>query len=66
MDKWEKLRHYMKADIAHAVSYSSDRQYEHGVSKRYLKYMENLDKEEQEYIVSKLENFDDNDIQGLS
>lgn len=47
MDKWETLRNLMKADISHAVHYSSDRDYEHGVTKRYLKYMDELDVREQ-------------------
>ena len=43
LDKWEKLRNLIKADISHAVHYSSDKNFEHNVSLRYLKYMEELD-----------------------
>lgn len=43
LDKWEQLRSLMKADISHAVHYSSDKDYEHGVTKRYLRMMDELD-----------------------
>lgn len=46
LDKWEFLRNIMKADISHAVHYSSDRNYEHGVTQRYLDCMERLDRQE--------------------
>jgi len=46
MNKWETLRELMKADISHAVHYSSDRNYEHGVTQRYLQIMDDLDKKE--------------------
>lgn len=43
LDKWESLRCLMKADIAHNVHYSHDKNYEHCVTERYLKYMDELD-----------------------
>lgn len=46
MNKWERLRKLMKADISHAAHYSSDRNYEHGVTQRYLMIMDDLDKKE--------------------
>ena len=46
LDKWESLRNLLKADIAHNVSYSSDKNWEHGVTKRYLNYMDELDERE--------------------
>jgi hypothetical protein len=48
-DKWESLRNMISGDIAWAVHYSSDKLYEHGVSLRYLKYMEQFDIEENWY-----------------
>lgn len=68
MDKWEKLKHYIKADISHAVHYSHDKLFEHNVSLRYLKYIEALEKEEQEYLAAKIEKAKEimNDLQGLS
>lgn len=72
MDKWEKLKHYIQADISHAVHYSHDKLYEHNVSLRYLKYIEALEKEEQEHLASKIEKAKQihkemmNDLQGLS
>jgi hypothetical protein len=46
MNKWEELKKLMKADISHAVHYSSDKNYEHGVTQRYLEMMEQLEKQE--------------------
>ena len=46
MNKWETLRLLMKADISHAVHYSADKNYEHMVTERYLKYMDELDEKE--------------------
>lgn len=46
MDKWETLRELMKVDISHAVHYSSDKNYEHGVTQRYLEIMDQLDEKE--------------------
>ena len=48
-DKWESLRNLINGDIAWDVHYSSDKLFEHGVSLRYLKYMESLDIEENWY-----------------
>ena len=48
MDKWEELKLLLKADISHVVHYSNDKYYEHGVTKRYLEYMEYLEKKEAE------------------
>lgn len=48
MDKWNELKLLMKADISHAVHYSNDKYYEHGVTKRYLEMMEQLEKKEAE------------------
>lgn len=38
----------MKAEISHTVHYSSDKNYEHGLTKRYLSYMDELDKREEQ------------------
>ena len=46
MNKWETLKKLMKADISHAVHYSSDKNYEHSVTQRYLRIMDDLDKKE--------------------
>lgn len=72
MDKWEKLKHYINADISHAVHHSHDKLFEHNVSLRYKKYMEDLEKEEKEYLAAKIEKAKElhkemmNDLQGLS
>lgn len=46
LDKWEELKLLMKADIAHNVHYSHDKNYEHQVTERYLKHMEYLENKE--------------------
>ena len=51
LDKWESLRNLLKADIAHNVSYSSDKNWEHGVTKRYLNYMDELDEREKKHHI---------------
>ena len=51
-DKWESLRNLLTADMSHAVHYSSDKDYEHGVTKRYLKYMDELDERERKEKIS--------------
>ena len=53
LDKWESLRNLLKADIAHNVSYSSDKNWEHGVTKRYLNYMDELDERKQKELEEK-------------
>ncbi len=60
MDKWEELKLLMKADISHAVHYSSDKNYEHGVTKRYLEMMEDLEKKEKEtgFLFTDVPDFD--------
>jgi hypothetical protein len=51
MDKWEELKLLMKADISHAVHYSNDKRYEHNVTERYLKYMDELDVREKKHHI---------------
>ena len=46
MNKWEELRLLMKADISHAVHYSHDKRFEHSVTERHLRYMDELDENE--------------------
>lgn len=46
MDKWEELKKLMMADLSYTVHYSSDRNYEHSVTQRYLGHMEQLEKRE--------------------
>lgn len=60
MDKWEQLKLLMKADISHAVQYSSDKNYEHGVTKRYLDMMEQLEKREKDkgFLYTDVPDFD--------
>ena len=48
MDKWEELKLLMKADIAHAVHYSHDKNYEHSVTLRHLDMVEQLEKREKD------------------
>lgn len=49
VDKWEKIKLLINADIAHAVHYSSDKLFEHNVSLRYKNYMEAIEIEENWY-----------------
>ena len=46
MDKWEALRHLLKAELSHVVHYSHDKRFEHSVTERYLRYMDELDAKE--------------------
>lgn len=46
VNKWQSLRNLMKADISYDVHYSSDKDYEHNVTKRYLRYMDELEERE--------------------
>ena len=46
MDKWKKLRMMIEADISYTMNYSSDKNYEHGTSKRILGFMDQIDKQE--------------------
>ena len=43
MNKWDELRKLLKADMSFAVHYSHDKRFEHSVTERYLKYMDELD-----------------------
>ena len=45
-DKWDALRNLMKAELSHVVHYSHDKRYEHSVTERYLRYMDELDAKE--------------------
>ena len=45
-DKWTALRNLMKAELSHVVHYSHDKRYEHSVTERYLRYMDELDAKE--------------------
>jgi hypothetical protein len=60
VNKWEELKKLMKADISHAVHYSSDKRYEHGVTQRYLDMMEQLEKREKEggFLFTDVPDFD--------
>jgi len=60
MNKWEELRKLLKADISHVVHYSNDKYYEHGVTKRYLEYMDYLEKKEEEkgFLFTDIPDFD--------
>jgi hypothetical protein len=60
MNKWEELRKLLKADISHVVHYSNDKYYEHGVTKRYLEYMDYLEKKEKEkgFLFTDIPDFD--------
>lgn len=62
LDKWESLRNLMKSEIAHTVHYSSDKRYEHELTERYLKYMDELDerdkKENKGFLFTDVPEFD--------
>ena len=47
MDKWQKLKMMINADLSYTVHYSSDKNYEHGTTKRVLGFMEQLEKQEE-------------------
>lgn len=51
LDKWNTLRSLMQADIAHNVHYSSDKDYEHCVTIRYLKYMDELEERDRKELI---------------
>ena len=51
MDKWEELRLLMKADMSHAVHYSHDKRFEHSVTERHLRYMDELDEKEKKHHI---------------
>ena len=51
MDKWEALRNLMKAELSHVVHYSHDKRFEHSVTERYLKYMDELDEREKKHHI---------------
>ena len=77
MDKWEELKLLLKADISHVVHYSNDKYYEHGVTKRYLEIMDQLDEREKRsekpFLFTDIPEFDKStwkrmmdELQGLS
>jgi|LakMenE18May11ns_1017448.scaffolds.fasta_scaffold9337782_3 hypothetical protein len=48
MDKWEKLKSLIEADLSWMVHYSHDKKFDGMMSERYLKLMRNLEQEENE------------------
>ena len=51
LDKWTSLRNLMKAEMSHVVHYSHDKRYEHSVTERYLKYMDELDERDKNHHI---------------
>jgi hypothetical protein len=46
MDKWEKLKSLIEADLSWMVHYSHDKKFDGMMSERYLKLMNKLEQEE--------------------
>jgi len=46
MDKWDKLKSLLEADLSWPVHYSSDRNFEKGQMLRFKEWMEYLEREE--------------------
>lgn len=61
-DKWTSLRNLMKAELSHVVHYSHDKRFEHSVTERYLKYMDELDerdkKNKEGFLFTDIPDFD--------
>ena len=62
MDKWDALRNLLKADMSHVVHYSHDKRFEHSVTERYLRYMDELDerdkKQKEGFLFTGVPDFD--------
>ena len=48
MDKWEKLKSLIEADLSWMVHYSHDKKFDRTMTERYLNMMRNLEQEENE------------------
>lgn len=48
MDKWQKLKSQIEADLSWMVHYSHDKMFDRAMSDRYLKMMNKLEQEENE------------------
>jgi hypothetical protein len=48
MDKWEKLKSLIEADLSWMVHYSHDKKFDRTMIERYLNMMRNLEQEENE------------------
>ena len=46
MDKWDKLKSFIKAELSHAVHYSFERSAENWQLNRVKKWMEHLEEQE--------------------
>ena len=46
MDKWEKLKSLIEADLSWMVHYSHDKKFDRTMTERYLNMMRNLEQEE--------------------
>jgi hypothetical protein len=57
MDKWEKLKSQIEADLSAMVHYSHDKMFDRAMSDRYLKLMNKLEQEENEiHSTSRIDN----------
>ena len=57
MDKWEKLKSLIEADLSWMVQYSHDKKFDRTMSERYLNMMRNLEQEENEiHSTSRIDN----------
>ncbi len=57
MDKWEKLKLLIEADLSWMVHYSHDKKFDRAMSDRYLNMMRNLEQEENEiHSTSRIDN----------
>lgn len=75
MDKWQTLKHLIKAKLSWDVHYSHNRAFEHDQLKWVLREMESLDEKEGGFLFSEIPSFDKKDwekileekgLQGLS
>jgi hypothetical protein len=57
MDKWQKLKSQIEADLSWMVQYSHDKMFDRAMSDRYLKLMNKLEQEENEiHSTSRIDN----------
>ncbi len=56
MDKWQKLKSQIEADLSWMVHYSHDKKFDRMMSEKYLNLMNKLEQEENElYSTSRID-----------
>ena len=57
MDKWQKLKSQIEADLSWMVHYSHDKKFDRMMSEKYLNLMNKLEQEENEiHSTSRIDN----------